>query len=99
MRFQMSSNVAVRTPRYTDAVAFYTEVLGFENRSSDADLDDLDASPLSLFILEDSEAHGPVMELFFDDLEQARESLVAHGSESFAGEVRGKIAIYRIPSE
>jgi catechol 2,3-dioxygenase-like lactoylglutathione lyase family enzyme len=79
MRLEMSPNVAVRTDRFSDAVDFYTNVLGFRNRSSDPDLADLDASPLNLFVIEDPEIRGPVMELFVDDLEQARETLVAQG--------------------
>jgi catechol 2,3-dioxygenase-like lactoylglutathione lyase family enzyme len=38
MSFRMSSNVAVRTGRFSEAVDFYTNVLGFRNRSDDPDL-------------------------------------------------------------
>ncbi len=79
MAFKMSPNVAVRTRRFSEAVDFYTNVLGFQNRSHVPDLADLDASPLTLFVIEDPEIRGPVMELFVDDLEQARETLVAAG--------------------
>jgi catechol 2,3-dioxygenase-like lactoylglutathione lyase family enzyme len=79
MKFRMSPNVAVRTDRFADAVDFYTNVIGFEDRSDDPELADLDASPLNLFVIEDDEFRGPVMELFVDDLEQAREKLVANG--------------------
>lgn len=79
MKFRMSPNVAVRTDTLPDAVDFYTNVLGFENRSDDPELADLDASPMNLFVIEDDEFRGPVMELFVDDLEKAREVLVAHG--------------------
>jgi len=75
----MSPNIAVRTARFADAVDFYTNVLGFEDRSSDPELADLDASPLRLFVIEDPELRGPVLELLVDDLEQARERLVANG--------------------
>jgi catechol 2,3-dioxygenase-like lactoylglutathione lyase family enzyme len=75
----MSPNVAVRTDRFADAVRFYTTVFGFQDRSTDPELADLDASPLNLFVIEDSEFRGPVMELFVDDLEQARKELVANG--------------------
>lgn len=80
MKFKMSPNIAVRTQgQFAQAVDFYTNVLGFRNRSSDPDLGDLDASPINLFVLEDEEFRGPVMELFVDDLEKARELLEAHG--------------------
>ena len=79
MEFKMSPNIAVRTDRFSEAVRFYTEVIGFENRSQDPELADLDASPLNIFIIEDDEVRGPVMELFVDDLEAARQELVANG--------------------
>jgi len=80
MKFRMSPNVAIRTQnQFSEAVNFYTQVLGFQNRSEDPNLGDLDASPINLFILEDDEIRGPVMELFVDDLEKAREILVANG--------------------
>ena len=79
MAFRMSPNIAVRTERFADAVDFYTNVLGFPDRSDDPELADLDASPINLFVIADSEIRGPVMELFVDDLEKAREKLVANG--------------------
>jgi len=76
----MSPNVAVRTQgRFEEAVDFYTDVLGFQNRSDDPALGDLDANPINLFVLEDDEFRGPVMELFVDDLEEARKVLEANG--------------------
>ena len=79
MRFKMSPNIAVRTKQYSNAVDFYTKVLGFENRSETSDLADLEADPINIFIIEDDEFRGPVLELFVDDLEAAREELVANG--------------------
>jgi predicted enzyme related to lactoylglutathione lyase len=79
MKYQMSPNVAIRTQQTAEALAFYSNVLGFANRSSDPDLADLDARPINLFIIEDQEISGPVMELFVDDLEQARDELVDQG--------------------
>jgi catechol 2,3-dioxygenase-like lactoylglutathione lyase family enzyme len=81
MEFQMSPNVAVRTERFDEAVDFYERVLGFANRSTDPTLGDHDASPLNLFVIEDNEISGPVMELFVEDLDAAREHLVAAGCE------------------
>jgi catechol 2,3-dioxygenase-like lactoylglutathione lyase family enzyme len=75
----MSPNVAVRTRRFSDAVSFYSDVLGFVNRSNDPALGDHDANPLNLFVIEDDEVSGPVMELFVKDLEQARKELERHG--------------------
>ena len=80
MKFRMSPNIAVRTQgQFAEALEFYTNVLGFQNRSENPELGDLDANPINLLILEDDEIHGPVMELFVDDLEEARKTLEANG--------------------
>ena len=80
MKFKMSPNIAVRTQgQFAEAVDFYTKVLGFQNRSNDPELGDMDANPINLFILEDDEFRGPVMELFVEDLEEARKILEANG--------------------
>jgi len=80
MKFKMSPNIAVRTQgQFAEAVDFYTNVLGFQNRSDDPELGDMDAAPINLFVLEDHEIRGPVMELFVDDLEEARKILEANG--------------------
>jgi predicted enzyme related to lactoylglutathione lyase len=86
----MSPNVAVRTKRFSDAVAFYSGVLGFANRSKDPALGDHDAKPLNLFVIEDDEVSGLVMELFVEDLESAREELLANGCEIVRWRGRGQ---------
>ena len=80
MKFRMSPNGAIRTQgQFAQALDFYTKVLGFQNRSTDPELGDLDADPINLFVLEDDEFRGPVMELFVDNLEEARETLESNG--------------------
>lgn len=79
MTFRMSPNIALRTAHFRRALDFYTTVLGFEDRSEDPSLADLDAQPWNLFIIADEEIRGPVLELFVDDLEAAREVLIQHG--------------------
>ena len=80
MKFRMSPNIAIRTQgQFEQAVDFYENVLGFKNRSNDPELGDMDAAPINLFVLEDDEIRGPVMELFVDDLEEARKTLEANG--------------------
>jgi len=91
MKFRMSPNVAVRTQdQFAEAVNFYTNVLGFQNRSDDPNLADLDANPINLFVLEDDEFRGPVMELFVDNLDKARETLEANGCKVLRWRGKGK---------
>ena len=97
MRFRMSPNVAVRTDRLSDAVDFYTNVIGFRDRSDDPELANFDASPLNLYVIEDTEFRGPVLELFVGDLEQARETLVANGCEVLRWRGKGQDCYVRDP--
>jgi len=79
MMFRMSPNIAVRNREYAAAVAFYSNVLGFKNRSTDPDLADFDADPINLFVDADDEFGGPILELFVGNLEEARDFLVENG--------------------
>jgi predicted enzyme related to lactoylglutathione lyase len=79
MDIKMSPNIAVRHKDYASAVEFYSQVFGFRNRSSDPELADFDANPINLFVIEDDEFSGPVLELFVSDLEKVREYLVENG--------------------
>jgi len=80
MKITMSPNVAVRTQKqFDEALEFYANVLGFQNRSTKPELGDFDANPINIFVLEDDEFRGPVMELFVDDLEKAREYFETNG--------------------
>lgn len=97
MKYRMSPNVAVRTDRFAEALRFYSDVLGFPNRSEDPELGDHDASPLRLFVLGDDDVSGPVMELFVDDLEAAREDLVANGCEVVRWRGKGQDCYIRDP--
>ena len=90
MIFKMSPNVAVRTEQLSEAVEFYTNVLGFPNRSDDPDHADLDAPPLSIFIDKDYEMEGVVLELFVDNLEEARDILVDHGCKVLVWKGKGQ---------
>ena len=90
MKFKMSHNVSVRTDQYQDAVRFYNQVIGFEVRSQTDTSTDLDASPLTLFVDDDHELQGPVMELFVDDLEAAREVLIANGCKVLRWKGKGQ---------
>jgi catechol 2,3-dioxygenase-like lactoylglutathione lyase family enzyme len=97
MKFKMSPNIAVRTPNYSAAKDFYTKVLGFNDRSTDPNLGDLDADPLNMFIIEDSDEQGVVMELFVEDLDEAKNYLVANGCEIIRWLGKGQDCYVRDP--
>jgi len=79
VRTKMSPNMAIRTANPKEAFEFYTKVLGFRHRPENRTHVDLDADPLNLFVIQDDEIRGPVMELIVDDLETARTELVKQG--------------------
>ncbi|NQU67910.1 MAG: VOC family protein [Candidatus Marinimicrobia bacterium] len=81
MKFKMSPNIAIPSTDVFKAAEFYTQVLGFSKKSMEPGMVEINADPITLFVTDDSQLHGPVMELFVDDLEAARDHLVAHGCE------------------
>ncbi len=97
MSYKMSPNIAVRTTEYAAAVTFYTQVMGFPDRSDKPDFANLDANPLNLFIIEDDEINGPVMELFVDDLEGARDELLSNGCEILRWRGKGQDCYIKDP--
>ena len=97
MKFKMSPNIAVRTDRYQEALDFYQEVFGFENRSQDPALGDFNAAPLRMFVIEDNELNGLIHELFVEDLEAAREELVKQGCEVVRWHGKGQDCYIRDP--
>lgn len=79
MKIRMSPNIAVRSAHFAAAVDFYGNVLGFHNRSTEPELVEFDAYPITFFVDDDAEFSGPILELFVDDVEEAREYLVKNG--------------------
>jgi predicted enzyme related to lactoylglutathione lyase len=97
MRYRISPNIAVRTGQYGKAVDFYAALLDLPNRSQSPDIADFKADPLNLFVIEDEEISGSVMELFVDDLEQAKDDLVAMGCEVIRWRGKGQDCYVKDP--
>jgi catechol 2,3-dioxygenase-like lactoylglutathione lyase family enzyme len=93
----MSPNVAVPTASTGEAARFYSEVLGFPRREGPGGVDEFGADPITFFITDDSELRGPVLELFVDDVEAARDALVAHGCQVVRWEGKGRDCYVRDP--
>lgn len=90
MAFKMSSNIAVRTKNYRKATDFYTRILGFLNRSDDPEHAIIDAKPLTIFIDKDYDMSGPVLELFVENLEEARDVLLENGCKVLVWKGKGQ---------
>ena len=93
----MSPNVAIRTTEAAAAANFYSQVLGLPITAEADGETTIDASPFTLFVIDDHEIAGPVHELFVDDLEAARDELLAHGCEIVRWHGRGHDCYVRDP--
>src|SRR5690606_3686612 len=79
MKFRLSNNIAVGTIKQPEAKKFYTEVLGFKDRTDEPDFEGLESGPFRVFVQHDEEVPGVVMELFVEDLEEAKKILLNNG--------------------
>lgn len=90
MEFKMSTNIAVQTSDPEKAINFYTNILGFKNRINEPDFAGIDASPLRMFVQKDNQVSGLVMELYVDNLEEAKKILIDNGCKIIRWEGLGK---------
>lgn len=90
MKFKMSTNIAVQTTEPEKAIEFYTKILGFRNRMDETDFAGIDADPLRMFVQKDDQTSGLVMELFVDDLDEAKKILSDNGCRIIRWEGLGK---------
>lgn len=90
MKFELSNNAAVQTIQPEKAVKFYTQILGFKDRRDDPDFGGVDTGSLRIFVQEDKNVSGIVMELFVDDLEEAKKILTENGCRIIRWEGKGK---------
>lgn len=106
MRFEMSPNIALPTNRPNEARMFYKEVLGFPIRHMETASTEFNAEPLSLYVdteqadLEtgaEEKLTGPVLELLVEDVEAARDHLLAHGCKVVRWEGPGGDCYIRDP--
>ena len=79
MKFKMSHNIAIQTKSSPEAINFYSNILGFTPTLRKDDYVELDAEPLKMFIEEDNQVNGLIMELFVEDLDLAKEYLLKNG--------------------
>lgn len=90
MKFEMSTNIAVQTTEPDKAIRFYTKVLGFSNKINQPNFNGIDANPIRMFVQEDQQVAGLVLELFVEDLEAAKKYLLDNGCKIIRWEGFGK---------
>jgi catechol 2,3-dioxygenase-like lactoylglutathione lyase family enzyme len=75
---ESTRDVIVQSERFDDAIAFYRDVLGFEQTVATDKLVGFETGSFQLFV-EPGTAPGPVFEMLFDDLDAAKQRLLANG--------------------
>lgn len=86
----MSTNIAVQTTKPEEAIEFYTKILGFKDKINEPDFAGIDANPLRIFVQKDEQVSGLVMELFVENLEEAKKTLLENGCKIIRWEGLGK---------
>ena len=90
MKFRLSTNIAVGTLKQQEARKFYTGILGFHDRTVEPGYEGLQSGPFRIFVQHDEEVKGIVMELFVEDLEEAKRILLKNGCKIIRWEGKGK---------
>ena len=93
MKFKFSRCVALQTSDVKPVLDFYTKTLGMD-RGEDNELGD---GPGRLFVVENSNLKGPVMEFMVEDVEGAKTYLLDNGCSVVRWEGAGKDCYIRDP--
>ncbi len=80
MANSFGKDILIQSPNPQQAAAFYVEQLGFTITGDTPEMVSLEGDRISLFI-ERGPSLGPVLEVFVDNVEEARQRLVAAGCE------------------
>jgi predicted enzyme related to lactoylglutathione lyase len=82
MKYKFSENIGFQVQNVEKAKQFYETVLGLtQPEQSFANEEEFRTKYNNIFLIPGVENLGPVMELIVDDLEEAKQHLVANGCE------------------
>ncbi|HEY3785604.1 MAG TPA: VOC family protein [Steroidobacteraceae bacterium] len=76
--FRASRDIIIRTERFTEAICFYSTVIGLAVVHQGDTLVGYDAGAFVLYV-EKGPAHGPVFDFYVSDLQDAKRDLTAAG--------------------
>lgn len=98
IKFRVSRNIGLQVHNVEQARAFYEKVLGFKQPvESLVEEVGFETDHNSIFLIDGKENLGPVMELVVNDLETAKDHLVANGFEIVRWEGKGKDCYVKEP--
>lgn len=90
MKFELSANIAIQCINADKAREFYSECFGFRPKVEKPDFAELYEEPITIFIQKDAIVSGVVMELFVENLEEAKQYLLNKGCTIIRWEGKGK---------
>ena len=79
MDFKLSTNIGVESKNLKEAFEFYHKDLGFELINSNNNCITLFSKPITIYLQKDEEVAGVVLELFVENLEEAKNYLIKKG--------------------
>lgn len=96
MKFKLSRCICLQHPARDKIIDYYRDVLGQNIKFDSDNLAEIDGSPIRMFI-DQGEPRELILEFEVEDLEAAREHLVAAGCRVIRWEGKGKPCYIRDP--
>jgi len=96
MKFELSNNIALQHPDWKNSEFFYKETLGLDTTIEKGHLH-IRSGDVNLYIMENDELRGMVMEFNVNDVEEARIYLEKNGCTVIKWEGCGKDCYMRDP--
>lgn len=96
MKFELGNHVALQHPDWKESDSFYKNVLGLDTSLVGNHLH-IRRGELNLYIMENDELRGTAMEFNAEDVEAAKDHLLAHGCAVVKWEGKGQDCYMRDP--
>jgi catechol 2,3-dioxygenase-like lactoylglutathione lyase family enzyme len=98
MKYKVSNNIGYQVHNVEKAKLFYETVLGFQQpEQSYVSEIEFRTDYNNIFLIPGDQGLGPVMELFVDNLEEAKQHLLQNGCEIVRWEGKGKDCYVKDP--
>ncbi|MCH7612359.1 MAG: hypothetical protein IIB45_03265 [Candidatus Marinimicrobia bacterium] len=96
MKFELTTHIALQHPDWKSSELYYKNVLGLDTKMEENHLH-IRNEELNLYIMENNELRGTVLEFNIDDVEVAKEYLEKHGCIVVKWEGKGKDCYMKDP--
>ena len=96
MKFELSNHVALQHPDWRNSESYYKDVMGLDTKIAGNHLH-IRSGDLNLYIMDNDNLRGTVMELNVGDVDEAKEYLLANDCTVVKWEGKGKDCYMRDP--